>query len=134
MTTNDYDRAYHEFHMQLLGKFIAQIQEQLPFCLQDCNQDDLSFLTALKQLSHIGGNDQLIQGQQLLCRIVTTYPHLMPILPRDLLWYFGGDCLHYMPDEEIGIFQMLDEQRQAAKESNKPFIHEKARLTTMGLH
>jgi hypothetical protein len=58
----------------------------------------------------------------------------MPILPRDLLWFFGGDCLHYMPDEEIRIFQELDEQRENAKENNEIFSYENARLRSMGLH
>ena len=58
----------------------------------------------------------------------------MPLLPRDLLWFFGGDCLHYMPDEEIRIFQELDEQRETAKENNEAFSYEKARLRSMGLH
>ena len=58
----------------------------------------------------------------------------MAILPRDLLWFFGGDCLHYMPDEEISLFQQLDEQRQAAQETQTPFSYEQARLAILGLH
>jgi hypothetical protein len=134
MTIDDLDQAYSEFHISLLTAFIERIQEQPPFCLNDCDQDDQDFFLELNQLPKVGGSDLLIQGQRVFCRIVAGYPHLMPIVPRDLLWFFGGDCLHYMPDEEIRIFQQLDELRQNAKESNEPFSYEKSRLSTMGLH
>lgn len=134
MTIDDYDKAYSEFHMRLLTAFIDRTKEQPPFCLEDCNQEDQDFLLELTELPNSGGAHLLMQGQQLFCRIVAAYPHLMPLLPRDLLWFFGGDCLHYMPDEEIRIFQELDELRQNAKEAHEPFSYENARLKTMGLH
>ncbi len=134
MTINELDKAYFEFHMGLLSALIEQTKIQPPFCLESSSQEDQDFLLALISLPNVGGSDLLIQGQQLLCKIVAGYPHLMPILPRDLLWFFGGDCLHYMPDEEIRIFQELDEQRENAKENNEAFSYEKARLRSMGLH
>jgi len=134
MTIEDIDKAYFDFHMNLLNAFVKQVQQQPPFCLEDCPLDDQSFLLELNQLPEVGGSELLIQGQQLLCRIVAGYPHLWPLVPRDLLWFFGGDCLHYMPDEEISVFQQLDELRQSAKDSNETFSYEKARLCTMGLH
>lgn len=130
----DYDKAYLEFHLRLLTAFVDEVKKQAPFCLETSTQEDQDFLRELAELSHSGGADLLIQGQQLFCRIVASYPHLMPIVPRDLLWFFGGDCLHYMPDEEIHIFQQLDELRQNAIESNEPFSYEKERAKTMGLH
>jgi hypothetical protein len=134
MTINELDKAYLEFHARLLSEFIKQISGQPPFCLEDCSQDDQDFLLALSNLHNTEGSDHLIQGQYLLCRIVAGYPHLMPLLPRDLMWFFGGDCLHYMPDEEIRMFQQLDEQRQNAKENNEAFSYENARSNGMGLH
>ncbi|RYY75976.1 MAG: dehydrogenase [Gammaproteobacteria bacterium] len=134
MTIEDIDTAYSDFHLNLLNTFIEQIKDQPPFCLENCDQDDQEFLNELDQLPKVGGSELLIQGQQLFCRIVAGYPHLMPLVPRDLLWFFGGDCLHYMPDEEISVFQKLDELRQSAKDSNETFSYEKARLSTMGLH
>ena len=134
MTSNDYDKAYFDFHQRLLKAFIEQIQPQPPFCLETCSQDDRDFLMELNQLPNSGGSEYLIQGQQLLCKVVASYPHLMPLLPRDLLWFFGGDCLHYMPDEEIAVYQRLDEKRQEAQESGEAFSYEKARMKSMGLH
>ncbi|RYZ77428.1 MAG: dehydrogenase [Proteobacteria bacterium] len=120
--------------MRLLNSFIKDVIQQQPFCLESCSQDDLEFLAALKELPTVGGSEFLIQGQHLLCKIVAGYPHLMPLLPRDLLWFFGGDCLHYMPDEEIGLFQRLDESRDAARISDSAFSYEKARANIFGLH
>ncbi len=132
--SDNYDTSYIEFHQRLLIAFINQIKVQAPFNLEHSDQDDQGFINDLEQLPNIGGSQQLIQGQQLLCKLVATYHHLMPLLPRDLLWYFGGDCLHYMPDEEISLYQQLDEQRQVAKETNQPFDYEKARLNALGAH
>lgn len=134
MTMTDYDQAYYEFHMRLLDAFITQAKEQPPFHLEDCAQEDRDFLLELTELPNSGGSDLLIQGQHLFCRIVAAYPHLMPLVPRDLLWFFGGDCLHYMPDEEILVFQNLDEQRQQANETLEPFSYENARMKSLGLH
>ena len=134
MAINELDKAYFEFHATLLSAFIEQIKIQPPFCLEDCSNEDQEFLLALNNLPHAGGSDLLIQGQYLLCKIVAGYSHLMPLLPRDLLWFFGGDCLHYMPDEEIHMFQKLDEQRQSANEKNESFSYANARLRGMALH
>lgn len=134
MSIDSYDQNYIEFHLRLLTAFVEQAAQQLPFCAADCSQDDQEFLLSLQQLPTIGGSEQLIQGQELLCRIVAGYPQLMQLLPRDLLWFFGGDCLHYMPDEEISLFQALDDQRQTAKDNNSPFSYENARAVKFGLH
>jgi hypothetical protein len=36
---------------------------------------------------------------------------MTPLFPRDVLYLLGGECLHYMPDEEISAYQELDELR-----------------------
>lgn len=134
MTIDNLDKDYFEFHINLISAFIEQIKVQPPFCLKDSSPEDQDFMLALSSLPKTVGSELLIQGQSLICKIVAGYPHLMPILPRDLLWFFGGDCLHYMPDEEIQIFQELDEQREKAKQNKEAFSYEKVRLTRMGMH
>ncbi|MFT6260696.1 MAG: hypothetical protein ACJASH_001254, partial [Bermanella sp.] len=37
------------------------------------------------------------------------YPTYAPHLGREVLWYFGGEALHFMPDPEIEKFQALDD-------------------------
>lgn len=130
-----YDQEYYTYHLELLVTFSAQIQPLPPFNTEHQSEDDQEFLTALaglQQQPH--GINFLEQGQVLMCRVVGSYPHLMPLLYRDLLWFFGGDCLHFMPDEEIAAFQRLDEQREEAKEQQVPFNYKEARAKSMGMH
>lgn len=66
-------------------------------------------------------------GQSWLLQILTHQPQLTPVIDRDLLWFFGGECLHFMADDEIELFQSLDEQeaehdgRNQAEGKNTPF-------------
>ena len=63
----------------------------------------------------------LYLGQDLLSQIFQRYPQIAHLVPRDLLWFFGGDCLHFMPDEEIQLYQQLDERRFTAEDSEEVF-------------
>lgn len=60
-------------------------------------------------------------GQDLICQVIQRYPQIAHLIPRDLLWFFAGDCLHYMPDEEIEMYQALEERRFEAEENDEPF-------------
>ena len=60
-------------------------------------------------------------GQDLLCQVIQRYPQIAHLVPRDLLWFFGGDCLHFMPDEEIDMYTALEERRFEAEENDEPF-------------
>ncbi|TBU72936.1 dehydrogenase [Pseudomonas daroniae] len=60
-------------------------------------------------------------GQDLISQIFQRYPQIAHLVPRDLLWFFGGDCLHFMPDEEIEMYQQLEERRFYAEENDEPF-------------
>lgn len=60
-------------------------------------------------------------GQDLICQVMQRYPQIAHLVPRDLLWFFAGDCLHFMPDEELDRYQQLDEQRHAAHENGEDF-------------
>jgi hypothetical protein len=81
------------------------------------------FLERFDELSEAlaGGQDNQHLGQELLCQVITRYPQIAHLVPRDLLWFFGGDCLHYMPDEEISLYQQLEERRYYAEENDEPF-------------
>lgn len=130
-----YDQEYYIYHLELLNALIAQIKLQPPFNGENPNADDLEFLSTLNELTTNTQSDNWREsGQTLLCRIVSGYSHLMPLLQRDLLWFFGGDCLHYMPDEEIEIFQQLDEMREIAKNEESPFDYKEVRAKILGLH
>ena len=69
-------------------------------------------------------------GRTLVDRLFTTYPDFSPTFPRELLWFLGGDCLHFMPDEEIAIYQQLEERRaeSAARGEIIDFVAARAKL------
>ena len=130
-----YDQDYYTYHLDLLTSFGAQLKELPPFNGENPSEDDIEFLDAFTQLpSEMPISGFLENGQALLCRIVSSYPHLMPLLYRDLLWFFGGDCLHFMPDEEIALFQALDEEREFARQQQTPFSYKEARAKRLGMH
>lgn len=60
-------------------------------------------------------------GQDLICQVFHRYPQIAHLVPRDLLWFFGGNCLHFMPDDEIALFQALDEGRYEAERNGETF-------------
>ena len=60
-------------------------------------------------------------GQDLMCQVIQRYPQIAHLVPRDLLWFFGGDCLHFMPDEELDLYQALEERRYEAEQNEEPF-------------
>jgi len=60
------------------------------------------------------GGDLYLDGPPLVSRLFTGFPEFAPTFPRELLWFFGGECLHYMPDDEIATYQQLEQQRLEA--------------------
>ena len=73
------------------------------------------------------------QAAALIDRLFTTYPDFAPTFPRELLWFFGGDCLHFMPDEEIGLYQQLDELRSQAGAAGQIFDLRAAKAKLLNL-
>ena len=77
--------------------------------------------------------DVYVEGPALIKRLFTTYPELAPALPRQLLWFFGGDCLHYMPDDEIHRFQQLEDARLEAAAKGETYNLRDARAKLLNL-
>jgi hypothetical protein len=70
---------------------------------------------------------------ELVARLFDTYPDFAPTFPRQLLWFLGGDCLHYMADEEILQYQQLEDLRVKAASSGKAFNFNDARAKLLNL-
>lgn len=103
--------SYFQHHHTLLVSLYQHCQAALPFSSDEASDVDQEVLLLLKTISeadHIDENFQL-SGQNVLTRIIGNYPHITPEINRDLLWFFGGECLHYMADEELEKYQQLDE-------------------------
>lgn len=72
-------------------------------------------------------------GPQLVSRLFDTYPEFAPTFPRLLLWFLGGDCLHYMADEEMAEYQQLEELRLVAATRGERFNFTEARAKLLNL-
>ncbi|MCW8885177.1 MAG: dehydrogenase [Motiliproteus sp.] len=132
------DHLDHQaFHINLLKASFNRLVKQAPFNDQNMAEGEQSFLAQLvilvKALEEHDDNSNYI-GQEVLSRLVRCYPHLVPLFDRDLFWFFGGDCLHFMPDEEIEQFQQLDELRFKAEAKGEVFNVEEARARIFKLH
>ncbi|MFT5082789.1 MAG: hypothetical protein ACI9Y1_000822 [Lentisphaeria bacterium] len=102
--------SYHQYHHQLILNLTGAIKDSHPFnggTVSELQDEILKILELL--LATTPDDDMNHHGQWLTGKIVSGFPHIMPMVPRDLLWYFGGDCLHFLGDEEIQYFQALEE-------------------------
>lgn len=128
--------SYHLFHIDLLKQTYNHILQFKPFSQPDLSAEDGEFLQLFSDLiSQTTEFDSgyIDNGQLLVTRWIRMYPELVPLIPRDLLFFFGGDCLHFMPDEELQLFQALDEKRYAAESNREVFEYSKERAISLGL-
>jgi hypothetical protein len=106
------DEQYLRHCRDLLADFAATL------CLRTAELEETDGLRTLalefRRLADSGGSELYDGIGALVDRLFTTYPDFAPTFPRELLWFFGGDCLHFMPDDEIDVYQQLDEQRGQA--------------------
>lgn len=72
--------------------------------------------------------------QDTLCRLITHFPQLTPLIARDLLWQLGGECLHYLADEEIDQFQAIEDLIYEAESAGKILSREEAKAKVLKLH
>lgn len=115
--------AYLDHHLALLAH-LRGILVALGEAEQILDDSHALFLERFDELLSQLPDDteaSLYLGQDLISQIFHRYPQIAHLVPRDLLWFFGGDCLHFMPDEEIELFQRLDERRFQAQQNDEPF-------------
>ena len=128
-----------EYHAGLL-KLLAGELRKLSDSDQHYNQDNtivsqLDELISVMSDSSVQQSDSVIhEGQQWLTRFMTHNPELAPAIHRDLLWFFGGDCLHFMPDDEIDKYQQLDEMEEEARTAGESFNRAEVRASLFRSH
>lgn len=125
---------YHRYHLALLASLYDTLRAQSVLMAQVPEESNILFLERFEELiAQLEARDQdaLYSGQEILCQVITRYPQVAHLIPRDLLWYFGGDCLHYMPDDEIAQYQLLDEHQAEAEARGEEFDWEQARQLLM---
>lgn len=103
--------SYQDYHQSLTHKLAEYINTTAPFNGGDLDELQVTFKEKLSQIlaPDSSPEEQMEAGQWLLTQIVGNYQHIMPSVPRPLFWYFGGECMHYLGDEEIEHFQKLEE-------------------------
>ena len=114
---------YLAHHLDLL-QHLRTILVALGDADQVADDTHALFLERYDELLDALPNDtenNLYLGQDLLSQVFHRYPQIAHLVPRDLLWFFGGDCLHFMPDDEIALYQQLDERRFSAAELGEDF-------------
>ena len=60
-------------------------------------------------------------GQDLMSQVILRYPQIAHLVPRDLLWFFGGACFNFLSDEELDMYEALEERRFEAEQNGEPF-------------
>lgn len=102
---------YLSHHLQLLEDLYQVCLAQPPFNAPSASETDLEIISGLKSLvdSSAISDEFEYRGQAILTRIIGNYPHITASISRDLLWFFAGDCLHFMADDEIALYQQIDE-------------------------
>ena len=124
------DAQYASHCHKLLEEFAATMTKRMEHLPEG---DSLRELAERFTALSTGQGDLYLDGPGLISRLFTTYPDFAPTFPRDLLWFLGGECLHYMPDEEISAYQKLDDLRAEAAEKGETLNMRDARASLMGL-
>lgn len=124
------DNQYASYCRDLLSEFAATMRKRLEHLPEG---DSIRELSDRFGALSTGDLDLYAEGPGLVSRLFTTYPDFAPTFPRDLLWFLGGECLHYMPDEEITAYQKLDEMRSEAVAKGEMLNMREARARLMGL-
>lgn len=112
-----------DYHLQLL-QHLRTILVALGEAEQVPEESHSLFLERFDELLTQLEQDPLASqylGQDLICQVIQRYPQIAHLVPRDLLWFFGGDCLHFMPDEELELYQQLEERRYDAEQNGEAF-------------
>lgn len=125
---------YHRYHLALLTSLFDTLRAQTVLMAQVPEESNELFLERFEELItqlEAGDQDALYSGQEIICQVISRYPQVAHLIPRDLVWYFGGDCLHFMPDEEIAQYQLLDEHMAEATARGEEFNWEQARQLLM---
>ena len=114
--------AHVEHHIQLLAHLRTILVAVADAELVPENHHALFLERFDEMVADLGeSSEDLYVGQEIISQVFQRYPQIAHLVPRDLLWFFGGDCLHFMPDDEIDKYQQLEDRRYQALENGEDF-------------
>jgi hypothetical protein len=123
------DQQYRDYCLQLLSRFATLMDEQ---SRQTSSDDPFRELAGeFQQLA--AATDLYDSGPLLVSKMFSSCPQLAPAFPRELLWFLGGECLHFMPDEELDQFQQLDVLRLEAAAKGEQMDYQQVRAKLLKL-
>jgi hypothetical protein len=118
------DQQYRKHALERFASFTAELLERTRELGETDSLRELSY--ALHALSD-DADAIYREAPGLVSRLFTTYPDFAPLFPRELLWFLGGDCLHFMPDDEIALYQRLEDMRDEAAQRGEVIDFQVAR-------
>jgi hypothetical protein len=125
-------QSRNEYFYQLFSELQKQCKDKVAGHLghsEESNEQLLNDLdTLLKQFGQ--KTDYVDLGGDILQRIISHYPDITPLMHRDLLWFCGGQCLHYLGDEELERYQLIEERYFQAEAAN----YREIRAQAFGMH
>ncbi|WP_415900491.1 PA2817 family protein [Neptuniibacter sp. QD48_11] len=127
--------SYQIHHLNFLKIAYNNFINRDPFKSETPTQDDLDFIEEFQQLIENFESQETgvyEQGADFIDKAFRRYPELAHLIARDLLWFFGGNNLHNMTDDEIQKFQQLDEMRFEAEENDQEFDYINKRAGLFG--
>lgn len=110
-----------KYHLDLLQNVLQRLERAQATADGIISDEIIHQLKQLIELLTQQSPDAYDAGRDWLSHILTHVPQLTPAIDRDLLWFFGGECLHFMGDEELELFQQIDEQEALHESSEQPF-------------
>ncbi|MBR7888525.1 hypothetical protein J9B83_06175 [Marinomonas sp. A79] len=102
----------------------GRMAEHTPFDQTDLAEEDTDFLEKwdnLTQLIQENNHSYTFEAQDILSRFIRCYANLVPLIKRELLWFVGGECLHFLGDEEIALYQQLEEHLYELDSQNQSY-------------
>ena len=109
-----------QFIISRLQNLQQRFQEHDPFDRSELAEEEQDFINKWEELITSGDQakpELLFDAQELLSRFIRCYPNLVPLMHRELLYFVGGECLHFLGDEELGFYQQIDEQLYDAEQA-----------------
>ena len=101
-----------------------RIAEHDPFSQSNLAEEELDFLEKWDSLMNDiqkNTHDYTFHSQEVLSRFIRCYANLVPLIKRELLWFTGGECLHFLGDEEIALYQELEDHLYELDSQNKTY-------------
>ncbi len=125
-----------EYHQTLVKELASYCAKQLPFSSEHASETDKEFIETLTLVATTSkaNEDYFFAGQNLIARVVANYSHITPLIHRDLFWYFGGDCLHFMSDEEMNLYNEIDEMIYDSEKQGLDADYAEAKARVFKLH